>query len=105
MTKLFAAVPAGGSALVADKQGVGTTGLLLPAHCRLNFMFGDNSLARHRDALRDQGMEPIIWNDPALTFDLDLPDDYRHWHAQSCSPDVKAFGATMGERSGFLGHG
>jgi 2-phospho-L-lactate guanylyltransferase len=101
LTRLFAAVPAGGAALVADKQGVGTTGLLLPAHCRLNFMFGDNSLARHRAALEDQGMEPIIWNDPALTFDLDTPGDYRHWRAQSCPPNVKAFSATLKESYGF----
>lgn len=104
LTKLFAAVPAGGSALVADKQGIGTTGLLLPAHCRLNFMFGNNSLARHKAMLREQSMEPTIWNDPALSFDLDSPDDYRHWRAQSCPPNVSGFGATMGEWFGLSGH-
>lgn len=83
LTQLLRGVPAGRAAVIPDKQGVGTAGLLLPAACRLKFMFGDNSLARHVAALREQHFEPIIWDDAALSFDLDSPEDYRLWQASS----------------------
>jgi 2-phospho-L-lactate guanylyltransferase (CobY/MobA/RfbA family) len=60
----------------ADKQGVGTTALLLPARTEMQFMFGQDRLARHRNALREQHMRLIEWNYAALAFDLDTPADY-----------------------------
>lgn len=83
LRRLEAAVPAGGAALVADKEGVGTTGLLLPAACPLPYMFGPDSLARHRGGLRACRLEPLVWSDPALSFDLDSPQDYDRWRALS----------------------
>lgn len=81
LARLFAAVPAGAAALVSDKQGVGTTGLLLPAPCTVEYMFGQDSLARHRRALCECHMQPLAWSDPALAFDLDTPADYRLWRS------------------------
>lgn len=83
LRRLFAAVPPGGAALIADKEGTGTTGLLLPADCSLPYMFGSDSLARHRGGLLARGLEPLVWNDPALSFDLDSPQDYECWRALS----------------------
>lgn len=90
--RLFAAVPAGSAALVPDKQGVGTTALLLPACTEMQFMFGQDSLARHRDALREQHMRLVEWNAPALAFDLDTPADYRLWQSRACFETLNAAG-------------
>lgn len=81
LRRLVAAVPAAGAAVIADKEGVGTTGLWLPAACPLPYMFGPDSLARHRGGLLDCGFEPLVWRDPALSFDLDSPQDYGRWRA------------------------
>lgn len=83
LRRLLVAVPAGGGALIADKEGVGTTGLLLPAACPLPYMFGVASLARHRSGMLAHGLEPVVWSDPALSFDLDSPQDYDRWRAQA----------------------
>jgi 2-phospho-L-lactate guanylyltransferase len=83
LRRLLAAVPPGGAALIADKEGVGTTGLLLPAACPLPYMFGPDSLARHRAGLLAYRLEPLVWSDPALSFDLDSPQDYDDWRALS----------------------
>jgi 2-phospho-L-lactate guanylyltransferase len=83
LVALSAAVPANGLAIVADKHGSGTNGLLLPAACKLSFAFGEDSLARHTAAARLLGFEPLIWNAPALAFDLDSPDDYREWQSRT----------------------
>ena len=77
------ATPRGGAAIVADKRGSGTNGLLLPADCALRFAFGEGSLARHREAIRASGVKVTICNDPALCFDIDSPADYREWRSRS----------------------
>lgn len=89
LRRLLAAVPAGGAALIADKEGVGTTGLLLPADCPLPYMFGPDSLARHRHGMLAHRLQPLLWSDPALSFDLDSPQDYGRWRAHAL-PDVPA---------------
>jgi 2-phospho-L-lactate guanylyltransferase len=101
LARLFAAVPAGTAALVPDKQGVGTTGLLLPAQCQIKYMFGQNSLARHRHALREQHMQPIEWDDPALAFDLDTPADYLLWQARTSLRSVSASATGVAPVLGF----
>lgn len=79
--RLIEAVPAGGAAVIADKERVGTAGVLLPASCGMPFMFGPRSLDRHCRGLVEHGVEPMVWTDPALSFDLDTPQDYRFWRA------------------------
>lgn len=74
--------PRGGAAIIADKLGSGTNGLLLPADCAVKFAFGEGSLARHRDAIEATGVKVTIWSDPALSFDIDSPADYREWQSR-----------------------
>ncbi len=81
LSALIAAVSPGQAAVVADKHGRGTNGLLLPAGSQLRFAFGEDSLARHAAALRLGSAEPLIWEDGALSFDLDTPADHEEWQA------------------------
>lgn len=83
----LADVPPPRAVVIADKQRVGTTGLLLPADCRLDFRFGPDSLARHVAGLRALGMGLEVREDAALSFDLDTPDDYRRWRTGSTRKD------------------
>lgn len=74
--------PPDGAAIIADKKGTGTNGLLLPANCRVNFAFGEASLQRHREAFAAAGLAVTVWSDPALSFDIDTPPDYREWQSR-----------------------
>jgi len=76
---LRAAVPEGGAAIVADKHGTGTNGLLLPAALPLAFAFGTDSLARHAKSLDALGVRALVWRAPALALDIDLPGEYAAW--------------------------
>ena len=77
--RLIEAVPSGGAAVIADKERIGTAGVLLPASCGMPFMFGPRSLDHHCRGLVEHGVEPMVWTDPALSFDLDTPQDYSFW--------------------------
>jgi len=66
-------------AIVADKTGTGTNGLLLPAVIDFRFEFGHGSLDRHWRQCRRQDHAARIWNAWALQFDLDTEDDLRTW--------------------------
>lgn len=85
LSRFTHAVPAGGAGLVCDKERSGTTGFLVPASCRMRFMFGPRSLERHRNELREHEIEPVLWKEPSLSFDLDTPDDYRIWRRVAAS--------------------
>lgn len=91
LSRLRNATPRGGAAIIADKQGSGTNGLLLPADCALKFRFGEGSLARHRDAIRAAGVKATIWNDPALSFDIDSAADYREWRSRSALASTSGY--------------
>ena len=84
--------PHGGAAIIADKLGSGTNGLVLPADCPVKFAFGEGSLARHRDAIEATGVKVTIWNDPALAFDIDSPADYRAWQSRPARPSAGGLG-------------
>lgn len=79
LDRLCAAVAPGRCALIEDKHGTGTNGLLLPAGLELPFAFGEGSLESHAASCRGLGVEPILWRDQALAVDLDMPDDYLAW--------------------------
>ena len=83
LSRLRDRTPPGDAAIIADKQGSGTNGLLLPANCPVRFAFGEGSLARHRDAIEARGVMVTIWNDPALSFDIDSLADYCEWQSRS----------------------
>ena len=83
LSRLWNTIPQGGAAIIADRQGSGTNGLLLPADCAVKFGFGEGSLARHRHAIEGAGVKATIWNDPALSFDIDSVADYLEWRSRS----------------------
>ena len=86
LARLRDATPRGSAAIIADKLGSGTNGLLLPARCHAKFAFGEASLARHRAAIASSGVPVAIWNDPALAFDIDSPGDFLRWSLASLPP-------------------
>ena len=75
--------PQGRAAIVADRRRSGTNGILLPANCPMKFTFGEDSLTRHRNAIEATGTEVTIRADPALSFDVDSPEDYREWRSRT----------------------
>lgn len=91
LARLRSATPCAAAAVIADKSGTGTNGLLMPARIALTFAFGHESLERHRAALAALGVAVRVWRDPALAFDIDTPEDYRAWTAGE--PDGAKIGA------------
>lgn len=83
LRRLRDGIAPGQAAIIADKHGSGTNGLLLPAWLPLGFSFGVGSLERHIQACRGSGIEPCVWRDENLAFDLDLPSEYLAWR-RSC---------------------
>jgi 2-phospho-L-lactate guanylyltransferase len=81
LARLRAATPGGTAAIVADRSGTGTNGLLIPARPALAFGFGEGSLERHRDALFALGIAAQVWRDADLAFDIDSVEDYLAWQA------------------------
>lgn len=86
LARLRDGTPRESAAIIVDKLGCGTNGLLLPASCDAKLSFGEGSLARHRAAIESRGVRVAIWNDPGLAFDIDSPDDFLRWSLASLSP-------------------
>ena len=86
LARLRNATPRESAAIIVDKLGSGTNGLLLPASCDAQFSFGEASLARHRQAIESSGVPMAVWNDPALAFDIDSPDDFLRWSLATLPP-------------------
>ena len=86
LARLRDGTPSGSAAIIADKSGCGTNGLLLPARCESRFAFGQASLRRHCAAIESSGVPVAIWRDPALSFDIDSPDDFLRWSLASLPP-------------------
>jgi 2-phospho-L-lactate guanylyltransferase len=63
------------SAIVADRHGTGTNGLLLSPPEAIRPAFGEDSFARHTQRAREAGvsLEPALA--PSLAIDVDTPDD------------------------------
>ena len=76
---LLQATPADAAALLADKSGTGTNGMLLPAALPLRFAFGPGSMGRHELALSALGTQARLCSDPRLAFDIDTPQDLEAW--------------------------
>lgn len=53
----------------------GTNALLMRPPGLIDFAFGPDSFARHRQAARAAGIEPIIHHALGIALDLDSPDD------------------------------
>ncbi len=57
----------------------GTNGLLLHPLGLIDFAFGLNSFQKHQQAVQSIGLQPIIYNSPAIALDIDLPTDLADW--------------------------
>ncbi len=89
LQRLEHAAPAHTVALLADKHGSGTNGLVVPlvrsgvpagsgVHALPDvFAFGAHSLRRHRERFAAAGWPVVVVEDPDLGFDVDTPEDYR----------------------------
>ena len=61
--------------LVADHRSDGTTVCAVPSAAPFEFSYGPGSFDRHLGAARRAGLEVRIVRDPALAFDVDVPED------------------------------
>jgi 2-phospho-L-lactate guanylyltransferase len=61
--------------LVPDHRGDGTPVCAVPASVPFAFSYGAGSFGRHRAAARRAGLRVRIVRDPALRFDVDVPED------------------------------
>jgi 2-phospho-L-lactate guanylyltransferase len=66
---------AGRVAVIPDRHGTGTNGLLLAPAGAIGPAFGEGSAARHRDRAERAGHEVALEPLPSLALDLDTPDD------------------------------
>jgi 2-phospho-L-lactate guanylyltransferase len=79
----------GGDVVVApDRHGRGTNALYLAAAAAsaFTFRFGSGSLAAHRAEAEARGLSFRLFEDQALAFDLDEPEDLRDWRALTSAP-------------------
>ncbi|MBI4190744.1 MAG: 2-phospho-L-lactate guanylyltransferase [Betaproteobacteria bacterium] len=65
--------------LAPDKAGTGTNALLVDARRDVEFRFGEESLAQHREWAAARGWQVSVIARPELGFDLDTPDDLTTW--------------------------
>jgi 2-phospho-L-lactate guanylyltransferase len=65
----------GQSTIVPDRKHDGTNVISLPAAYDFHFSYGPNSFERHLHEARRLGLEINVDEDPALTIDIDTPDD------------------------------
>lgn len=61
--------------LVADHRSDGTPALSVPTDSAFEFAYGPGSFERHRNNATAAGLAVEIERDPALAFDVDLPED------------------------------
>jgi 2-phospho-L-lactate guanylyltransferase len=61
--------------IVPCHRGDGTPVLSLPVDAPFRFAYGPGSFARHCSEAERAGLEVRIVRDPALSFDVDVPDD------------------------------
>jgi 2-phospho-L-lactate guanylyltransferase len=74
--------------VVPDRLDQGTNLLRLPGNVAADFSFqyGDNSFSRHRSEAERHGLTVETLRDPAFCFDVDTPEDYAAWAANTASP-------------------
>ena len=70
-----------GMTIAADRRGFGTNALCVPTSEDFTFRFGDDSFVAHLEEAQLSGLSAHIVHRPNLSFDIDTPDDYRHWKA------------------------
>jgi len=73
--------PLARSLLVPDRERSGTNAILLHAGPDPQPRFGPQSFAKHLDAARAAGREPVIFELPGLVQDLDTPGHLAGWRS------------------------
>jgi 2-phospho-L-lactate guanylyltransferase len=78
IAQILAALPVvPGLALVPDRHGVGTNALACTPPDAVAPGFGDDSFARHLEAVRNVGIPATVLRLPGLGLDIDTPEDLR----------------------------
>jgi 2-phospho-L-lactate guanylyltransferase len=67
-----------GVAIARDRRGSGTNALL-QAPGTLHYAYGNDSFAAHARAAETAQQALTIIDRPGLRFDIDTPEDWRHW--------------------------
>ena len=62
-------------ALIPDRSGTGTNGMILNPAAQDLFSFGPDSLARHREMALHLGLQLSVLDLPRLAWDVDRPED------------------------------
>ena len=78
--------------LAMDTAGTGTNALLVDADDDLDFHFGEDSCARHREWAAARGWTSMVCRRTELAFDLDTPRDLARW---SGSDDAAAWSTVL----------
>ncbi|RME74953.1 MAG: 2-phospho-L-lactate guanylyltransferase [Chloroflexi bacterium] len=71
--------PAPAAVIAPCRREDGTNALLLRPPDVVPVLFGPGSFARHCEALKKAGIEPVVFRAPGFAFDLDTPDDWDFW--------------------------
>jgi 2-phospho-L-lactate guanylyltransferase (CobY/MobA/RfbA family) len=82
--------------LAMDTVGTGTNALLVDAGGELEFHFGEDSCARHREWAAARGWTSMVCRRTELAFDLDTPRDLARWSGSDGAAEWSA--ALNGER-------
>jgi 2-phospho-L-lactate guanylyltransferase len=80
---------AGVVAVIPDRHGTGTNGLLMAPPDAIGPAFGPDSCERHLDRAGRAGWRPVREGLPSLALDLDTPDDLEELRAR-LAPDPDA---------------
>ncbi|MBI1877247.1 MAG: 2-phospho-L-lactate guanylyltransferase [Chloroflexi bacterium] len=71
--------------VIAPSQRLdGTNALFLRPPGLIEFAFGPGSFAKHQQAARAAGVEPVIYRTSTIALDLDLPEDLIALQNRSC---------------------
>ena len=69
-----------------DRHRMGTDMLFLNPAGLINFSFGTDSFERHCGLARQQGAEVVVYENPRIALDLDVPEDYEILQSSSVLP-------------------
>ena len=79
-------------AVIPDRHGTGTNGLLLSPADAIGPAFGEGSAERHRDRAERAGYEVATESLSSLALDLDTPDDLAALSAAVAADPERATG-------------
>lgn len=69
-----------------DRRRLGTNMLLVDPADLISFSFGTDSFERHCTLARQKGAEVVVYENPRISLDLDVPEDYEILRSSSFLP-------------------